>query len=503
MHPTPTNHTESDVNRNVDTVANNLYQELSSGVYQRTDKLFAIVFMFQWFLGVVFALTISPRTWAGTFSTTHIHVWAAVVLGLIIISLPLYLIATQPGKTITRHSIAVGQLLTSVLLIHLTGGRIETHFHVFGSLAFLAYYRDWRVLLTATIVTAADHYFRGVYWPQSAYGIITGREWRWLEHAAWVIFEDVFLVYGCIQGRKEWQQLSTNQAKLQIINTNIEQTVSERTGELETKVNELNIAQEKIKRSERFSHLMHEISIYAVHADKAHDIIQFAINKLCGLLNYDIGHVYEVSEADINRLEPTSIWYFSDTMAFIEFRNITMDTSFQYGEGMPGRILEFGKPFWIEDIATDDNFPRNLKSDNLGVHGCFGFPVKIKGETVFILEFFTKGVFEPNPEVIALIGNVCEHVSRVLEKHAAEINLLKTKQDLETSLADSENLRKDAIKLAEQAQTANQAKDEFLANMRPRTAYPLKRRIRGNPVITRQQLKPRTTRLLPYHHPVR
>ena len=53
--------------------------------------------------------------------------------------------------------IAANQMLWSALLIHLSGGRIETHFHVFGSLAFLAFYRDWRVLLTATVVVAADH----------------------------------------------------------------------------------------------------------------------------------------------------------------------------------------------------------------------------------------------------------------------------------------------------------------------------------------------------------
>ena len=41
----------------------------------------------------------------------------------------------------------VAQMLMGALLIHLTGGRIETHFHVFGSLAFLAFYRDWRVLI--------------------------------------------------------------------------------------------------------------------------------------------------------------------------------------------------------------------------------------------------------------------------------------------------------------------------------------------------------------------
>ena len=52
-------------------------------------------------------------------------------------------------------------MLWSALLIHLTGGRIETHFHVFGSLAFLAFYRDWRVLVPATVVVALTTPLRG------------------------------------------------------------------------------------------------------------------------------------------------------------------------------------------------------------------------------------------------------------------------------------------------------------------------------------------------------
>ena len=62
-------------------------------------------------------------------------------------------------------------MLMSALLIHLTGGRIETHFHVFGSLAILAFYRDWRVLISASAVVTVDHLLRGFFWPQSVYGV--------------------------------------------------------------------------------------------------------------------------------------------------------------------------------------------------------------------------------------------------------------------------------------------------------------------------------------------
>lgn len=52
--------------------------------------------------------------------------------------MPILLAIFRPGTVLTRDVIAALQMLSSALLIHLTGGRIETHFHVFGSLAFLA-----------------------------------------------------------------------------------------------------------------------------------------------------------------------------------------------------------------------------------------------------------------------------------------------------------------------------------------------------------------------------
>ena len=105
-------------------------------IFRRTDRLFAGLMLFQWLAGIGAALWLSPRAWAGAASSIHLHVWAALYLGGLITFLPVFLALTQPGTALTRHTIAVGQMLTSALLIDLTGGRIETHFHVFGSLAF-------------------------------------------------------------------------------------------------------------------------------------------------------------------------------------------------------------------------------------------------------------------------------------------------------------------------------------------------------------------------------
>ena len=156
---------------------------------------------------------ISPRTWAGTASAIHPHVLAAIFLGGLISIPPALLAILRPGRSSTRYTISAAQALTSALLIHLTGGRIETHFHVFGSLAFLSFYRDWKALVPATIVVAADHFLRGMYFPESVYGLAGGVEWRWLEHAWWVIFEDVFLIGACIRSTREMWDIAERTAE--------------------------------------------------------------------------------------------------------------------------------------------------------------------------------------------------------------------------------------------------------------------------------------------------
>src|ERR1700733_140652 len=177
----------------------------------RCDRMFAVLFVIQWFAGIITAELIAPYTWTGSTARIHPHVWAAALLGGAILSFPLYLIWKHPGHVVTRQCIAIAQMLWSALLIHLSGGRIETHFHVFGSLAFLAFYRDWRVLLTATVVVALDHFLRGTFWPESVFGIATASQWRWLEHAGWVVFEDVFLVMACVQGQEEMSGMAQRQ----------------------------------------------------------------------------------------------------------------------------------------------------------------------------------------------------------------------------------------------------------------------------------------------------
>jgi len=195
--------------------ASELFHEQLLRLHKENDRLFAWLLIGQWLFAIALAATISPLAWEGLNNAIHLHVWIALILGGIIILPGVLLGFMASGSVLTRHIIAIAQTLIGALLIHLTGGRIETHFHVFGSLAFLAFYRDWRVLLTATIVVAADHLLRGLFYPESVFGGITNVIARVFEHAAWVVFENVFLVIGIKRSLFEMRQLALDQAQLE------------------------------------------------------------------------------------------------------------------------------------------------------------------------------------------------------------------------------------------------------------------------------------------------
>ncbi len=71
------------------------------------------------------------------------------------------------------------------------------------------------MLIPATVVVALDHMLRGVFWPQSVYGVLVASQWRWLEHAAWVLFEDIFLFMACRRSVLEMRETAFRTAALE------------------------------------------------------------------------------------------------------------------------------------------------------------------------------------------------------------------------------------------------------------------------------------------------
>jgi len=222
-----------------DPLAEKLFNAQQQSIYKHTDRLFAVLMGVQWIGAIVSSLYFTPKTWRGEYFTISTNVYAAIILGGMISTFPIFLALRRPGEKFTRFVIAISQMMMSSLLIHVTGGRIETHFHIFGSLAFLSFYRDWKVLVPATLIVAADHILRGIFWPESVYGVLTEQAWRWVEHAWWVLFEDIFLYILIKRSISEMWDIARRTSEIHRLNDDLEQRIEHRTSELAERNSEL------------------------------------------------------------------------------------------------------------------------------------------------------------------------------------------------------------------------------------------------------------------------
>ncbi|MBI3975843.1 MAG: PAS domain-containing protein [Armatimonadetes bacterium] len=85
---------------------------------------------------------------------------------------------------------SLGLLTSSAILVHLSGGYIEFHFHFFVMIAVMALYQDWTPFLLAVGYVVTHHGTVGVLFPASVYNhpAAFAHPWRWAAiHGAFVM----------------------------------------------------------------------------------------------------------------------------------------------------------------------------------------------------------------------------------------------------------------------------------------------------------------------------
>ena len=98
------------------------------------------------------------------------------------------------GRTLQATFVGFGLMSSSAILVHLSGGYIELHFHFFVMLTFLALCQDWIPYLLAVAFVAVHHGVVGVLWPQSVYNHEAAFNSPW----TWAGIHALFVLWSCV-----------------------------------------------------------------------------------------------------------------------------------------------------------------------------------------------------------------------------------------------------------------------------------------------------------------
>ncbi len=116
----------------------------------------------------------------------------------------------------TRHRLrsticaSLGLITASAVLVHLSGGMIEAHFHFFVMVGVIALYQDWRPFLAAIAFVLLHHGIVGVLAPQDVYNHAGAQQHPWV----WAGVHGGFILAMSVAGVANWKFSERSQSQL-------------------------------------------------------------------------------------------------------------------------------------------------------------------------------------------------------------------------------------------------------------------------------------------------
>jgi signal transduction histidine kinase/DNA-binding response OmpR family regulator len=243
-------------------------------------------------------------------------------------------------------------------------------------------------------------------------------------------------------------------------------------GPLKHEIEERQRAEEELQRQNKTIELLGAVAVAANEADSSEDVMEFCLREVCGYTGWDAGHVFVPAGDAADELVSSGIWHVNDSQRFEALREATRLARFRRGDGLPGRVMESGRPEWIEDITKHPGFQRTWGAFRSETGAAIAFPVFVGSRVAAVLEFFSRRPETPDQRLIDVVCQLAGQIGLVIERKRAEAWQRRHIEEVEDSRQRIEQQATELVRQAEElaiardeAFEANRVKSDFLATM--------------------------------------
>jgi len=175
------------------------------------------------------------------------------------------------------------------------------------------------------------------------------------------------------------------------------------------------------KRAEHRLQVQDAVSRILADAPTLREATPKVIQALCERAGWELGAIWHVDRA-ANELSCVEVWHVP-WLSVPQFEATTRQRRFPPGIGLPGRVWTSGKPAWVPDVTTDDNFPRAPVAIQEGLHAAFCFPIRLGEDVLGVIECFSREVREPDENFLQMLTPIGSQLGQFIERKQAEESL--------------------------------------------------------------------------------
>lgn len=182
------------------------------------------------------------------------------------------------------------------------------------------------------------------------------------------------------------------------------------------------------KRGERHLNAQHATTRVLAESATLSQATPKVLQAICESLEWDLGEVWSVDRHS-KVLRCVESWH-RPTPESAQFKAIAEQITFSSGVGLPGRVWATGEPIWIADIARDTHFQRVDISAQAGLHGAFGFPIRVEGEIFGVVALFSRDIQPPDEDLLQMMDAIGSQIGQFINRKYVEQELLESEASI-------------------------------------------------------------------------
>lgn len=152
------------------------------------------------------------------------------------------------------------------------------------------------------------------------------------------------------------------------------------------------------------------------------------LQVICEALAWDMGELWMVDEEE-QELELVELWH-PTTLDMGEWESFTRQRTFKFGDGFAGRVWASEENVWMADVMHHPGFPPLVFAGKIGLHGAFGFRIRLGQEVLGVMTFFSTVIRQPDEPIREMFKAIGRQIAQFVERRRAETALRQSEARL-------------------------------------------------------------------------